>query len=108
MWQLLTCDIWRDGGSYSATLTRGEDTVSIWLQVGPWDHPGERTYEALFASDGSDPTLKARRIPSGEAERQWLHVLANEVSRGSCTVSATERFDELLAHLRNLSTPAGP
>jgi hypothetical protein len=33
MWTLVEYDTYRDGGSYGATLARGEQRLSLWLEV---------------------------------------------------------------------------
>lgn len=100
MWELLACDIWRDGGSYSATLGTTEGVVSLWLQVSSWDRLEDRSYEALFISDGRDASMKQRRVPSGAKQRQWLATLEREVDAGAVDRHAAGTFAELVAELR--------
>src|SRR6186713_588557 len=74
MWQLVSCEIWRDGGSYSAVLTDGARTVALWLQVSSWRRLEDRRYTGLFQSEGSDATLKSARL-SAEDEARWCQAL---------------------------------
>jgi hypothetical protein len=100
MWTLVDCDIYRDGGSYGATLANGEQLISLWLEVGPWNRPSERRYVGLFVSDGRRPDAKEQRVPSGEPEREWLRNL-EEVDRSAASQSALDRLDELITKLRD-------
>ena len=104
MWKLLACEIWRDGGSYSATLRTAEGVVSLWLQVCSWDRIEDRSYEALFVSQGRDATKKTERVPSGAAERQWLATLEREVDPAAVDQYAAGTFAELIAELRVLAS----
>jgi hypothetical protein len=98
-WRLLDCDIWRDGGSYSATLANDEGTVALLLQVGPWNHPREVHYEALFVSNGDDPGRK-EAVVSAAAEVNWLHVLTHQLDKSSASTTACERLAQLASRLQ--------
>jgi hypothetical protein len=100
MWKLAECDVWRDGGSYSATLSSGERIVSLWLQVSAWQRLEDRTYEALFESDGPDASLKSRRVPPGGPESEWARILETDIDRSAASVDHLSRLDELVAELR--------
>src|SRR6478609_1754177 len=102
MWQLTSCEFWRDGGSYSATLSREGRTVSLWLQVSSWKRIEDRTYQALFSSEGPDPTRKSQLVAAGDAERAWLTVLEHEVDRSLLSEQDVTRLDGLVDELRNL------
>jgi len=104
MWKLLACDIWRDGGSYSATLQHADGVVSLWLQVAAWKRLEDRSYEALFLSQGRDATKKTERVPFGAAQRQWLARLEREVDAAAVDQYAAGTFAELIAELRVLSS----
>src|SRR5262245_49894988 len=99
MWKLLGCDIWRDGGSYSATLQNADGVVSLWLQVSAWNRLEDRRYETLFVSQGSDASKKSQRVPSGVEQRQWLATLEREVDPGAVDQYAAGTFAELVAEL---------
>lgn len=103
MWKLLACDIWRDGGSYSASLQHADRVVSVWLQVSSWDRPEDRTYEALFVSQGRDATAKQQRVPAGAEQRRWLAMLEHEVDRAGVDQHTAGTFVELIAELRALA-----
>lgn len=102
MWKLLACDIWRDGGSYSASLRSADRVVSLWLQVSTWDRLEDRTYEALFVSEGRDATAKQQHVPAGAEQRRWLAVLEHEVDRAGVDQYTAGTFAELVAELRAL------
>ena len=99
MWQLSNCDIWRDGGSYSATLVDENRSVSLWLQVSSWDRIEERRYDALFVSDGPDAAAKQHLVPPGELEREWLTILENRLDLTSASESDKDRLAEFIAEL---------
>lgn len=100
MWTLLTSELWRDGGSYSASLRDGERVVSLWLQVNEWDRPEEAAYETLFVSEGADPTKKERQLAHGAEERRWLAILESEIELGAADGSSQARLTELIGELR--------
>ena len=103
MWQLLACEIWRDGGSYSAVLTDGEKTVALWLQVSSWARLEERRYTGLFQSAGSDATLKSSRV-SAPDEALWCEALRQLLDRAPGTDVGADRlveFVEILEARRN-------
>jgi len=102
MWKLLECEVWRDGGSYSATLQNAEAVVSLWLQVSAWKRLEDRSYETLFVSQGPDATKKSQRVPSGSRQRRWLATLEREVDPGAVDQYAAAPFAELIAELRIL------
>ena len=102
-WRLTSCDYWRDGGSYSATLVSEERSVGLWLQVSSWSRIEDRTYTGLFWSEGTDPTRKTHRVSAGDAEREWLSVLEQQ-DFSHVSAHDAERFNELIAELRALVT----
>ena len=99
MWHLSNCDIWRDGGSYSATLVDENRSVSLWLQVSSWNHVENRKYEALFVSDGPDATAKQHLVPPGQLEREWLNVLENLPDLTFASERDRSRLAEFIAEL---------
>ena len=103
MWKLLACDVWRDGGSYAASLRTLDGVVSLWLQVSPWNRIEERTYEALFVSEGQDATAKQQRVPCGVNQREWLVRLEREVDTGAVDEYTAATFAGLVAELRVLA-----
>jgi len=102
MWQLASCEFWRDGGSYSVTLSREKRVVSLWLQVSSWTRIEDRTYQALFLSEGTDPTRKSKLVAAGDGEEAWLTVLEQEVDRSSLCEQDVTRLNGLVTELRNL------
>ena len=81
-WLLRAAEAWRDGGSLSATLARGSQGVSLWLEVSDWDRPVEQRYGPLFASEGADPCIKQARVPPlGEAA--WRAALSEAIASSS-------------------------
>jgi hypothetical protein len=102
MWALLSCEYWRDGGSYSATLRSGDRTTSLWLQVSDWDRVEDKRYEALFLTDGSDATLKTERVQSGDGELAWLAVLNAGVDPSTADQESQQRFAEFVVELGTL------
>jgi hypothetical protein len=102
VWRLTSCEYWRDGGSYSATLVREDRSIALWLQVSSWHRIEDRTYTALFWSEGTDPTRKSHRVSTGDAEREWLTVLEKEVDCSHMAAYDAERFNGLVGELRGL------
>lgn len=100
MWRLSSCEIWRDGGSYSTTLADGNRSVSLWLQVFQGECLEDRTHEGLFESDGTDPTVKQRLVPYGRSEQAWLLMLEQDVDTMSAAGEDIERFADFVAALR--------
>jgi hypothetical protein len=77
MVSLITCEIWRDGGSISAVVLDGQRHKAFWLQTNHWNHPRERGHENLFVSEGNNPESKENRIEiASPIERQWMDYLA--------------------------------
>jgi hypothetical protein len=104
MWLLVQSDFWRDGGSYSAVLSDDERTVGLWLQVNPWNTPDEISYDALYLSDGNDPTRRERLVPAHDLS-PWLDaVRATDTSAASD--EARTRFAELITRLERLASTA--
>lgn len=99
MWRLIEAEIWRDGGSYSAVITDGAQSLALWLQVNAWTELTQRSYGALHVSPGSDPTLKAQRIPPTD-ERQWLTLLSEQTDTASASDIARQCLGEIVAILR--------
>jgi hypothetical protein len=106
MWALLSCEYWRDGGSYSATLRSGDRTTSLWLQVSDWDRVEDRRYEALFLTAGADATLKAERVQPGHGESAWLAIVNTDVDPSMADQETQQRFAEFVAELRTLCQQA--
>ena len=101
MKRLITCEIWRDGGSLSAIIADGQRATSFWLQTNMWDKPGEKQYLDLFVSHGDQPELKEILVPRGSPEeRNWMAFLG-EVSLEDSSDDAKERFSQLLQILRD-------
>jgi hypothetical protein len=96
-WRLSAADVWRDGGSLSATLVRASQCVSLWLEVSDWDRPLEKTHGPLYVSEGSDPSIKQARVPPlGEAA--WRAALSEAIacSSGSTDASPANELLHLL------------
>lgn len=55
---LIISEIWRDGGSLSATVSDGESLRSFWLQTNAWDSPSGMGHLELYVSEGSTPIQK--------------------------------------------------
>jgi hypothetical protein len=73
---LIQSDLWRDGGSLSATVLDGSKEISFWLQTNDWNHPEQAGHEHLFISNGTDAEAKESRIPiSSIEEAHWLDYL---------------------------------
>lgn len=82
-WRLTWCDIFRDGGSYGATLSNGDDHWALWLDVLPWDHPRDQRWGALFVSAGDVPERMERVLGIGSEEEQlWLRRLSTSDQSG--------------------------
>lgn len=99
MYELISCEVWRDGGSYSATVSNGPRVVSLWLQINAWDRLEAAAYEALFVSEGPDPTQK-ERVAEGIESRRWLAILEREVEIGAADGPSKTRLTELIRELR--------
>lgn len=102
-WLLRDSDIMRDGGSYEAVLERGEEVITLFLQVNSWRSPADRTYEdPLQAFPGKHRTPDGQHPEAGlppEEERLWLsHFLACDTSQASHEARA--RFREMVAILQ--------
>lgn len=100
MWQLLECEYWRDGGSYSAVLRNAEQTVALWLQVSSWDRPEDRTYKGLYLSSGTDAT-KQERLLARDEEATWKSVLERDTDVQTASDAHASRLSELIEILRN-------
>jgi len=88
MASLVRCDIWRDGGSFSATVSDQEQHRSFWLQTNQWSHPRDRGHEHLFVSDGSDPEAMQHKIEvSSTEEGKWLDFLLGVDDTGAAPES---------------------
>jgi len=73
---LLDSEIWRDGGSLSATVADRGAMLSFWLETNRWDHPKDADHEHLYVTKGADPTRKEKRIEMASIpERRWLALL---------------------------------
>ena len=97
-WSLIDADIWRDGGSYSASLEASSNIFSLWLQCSTADDSTIPMYTALYVSVGSDPTLKTARVPP-MGEDSWRSALASAVAHHAASTVARERAAELAAIL---------
>ena len=73
-YKLVACEIYRDGGSLGAVLSHSNKPVSLFLEIGPWDHPNDpKTYRSLWVSDGEIPDAHGVELqPSSASEKQWL------------------------------------
>ncbi|HEY6724727.1 MAG TPA: hypothetical protein VI197_11890 [Polyangiaceae bacterium] len=105
MWQLISCDIWRDGGSYSAVLANGSSNIALWLQVSPWDRLEARSYAGLFLSQGSDPTLKSNRLGPDE-ELEWCRALRQVLDAKPGVAADQELLRELVELLEARAAPS--
>src|SRR5688572_7285062 len=106
MWRLLSCEIWRDGGSYSAVLTDGVKTVALWLQVSSWRRLEERRYTGLFQSDGSDATLKSARV-SAHDEARWCQALRQVLATASGADAGITQLAEFVEILEERCSAGG-
>lgn len=105
MIHLIDSDVWRDGGSLSATIADGSELKSFWLQTNDWDSPSEMDHLELYVSDGAKPELKETLIKLGSAaEAHWLSLL-EQVSTESASDSSKETFSRLLKVLRKRQLP---
>ena len=84
------------------TLSRENRVVSLWLQVSSWTRIEDRTYQALFLSEGTDPTRKSKLVAAGDGEEAWLTVLEQEIDRSSLCQQDVTRLNGLVTELRNL------
>lgn len=105
MWNLVWCDIFRDGGSLGAVLRRDSENLSLFLQVAPWDKPPQiMEYKSLWVSKGESPDHHGEEISAGsDSEREWLWELENNVRTDTaqeCYRYSQEHFSNLLAALR--------
>lgn len=104
VWRLLSADIWRDGGSYSAVLESDGRRVALWLQVLHWDHPSEVRHGALYVSCGNDPERREARVPP-LGEHAWFEVLRDADAR-EASENARSRAAKL-AYVLQLRCEAG-
>ena len=98
VWRVLGADVWRDGGSYSATLQQAQGVFSLWLQVLPWDRPADVQYGALYASAGPDPTLM-QHLLSPTDETAWMAVLSGALLSEPPVADCRSICEEFLAIL---------
>jgi len=106
MWQLVSCEIWRDGGSYSAVLTDGAKTVALWLQVSSWRRLEDRRYTGLFQSEGSDATLKSARLAAHE-EARWCQALRQVLATAPSADTGADLLGEFVEILEKRLSPGG-
>ena len=73
-YKLIACDVYRDGGSLGAVLAHANKRVSLFLEIGPWDHPNDpKVYRSLWVSDGEIPDTHGTELAlSSPSEKQWL------------------------------------
>lgn len=96
---LLDCDLWRDGGSLSATVADRGSKVSFWLQISP----SSSEHEHLYSSKGPDPASKQTRIKiSSTTERRWLAFLRGAMI-DLVEPAKQEHFKRLLSILHHRS-----
>jgi len=100
---LLDSEIWRDGGSLSATVADRGAMLSFWLQANGWDHPQEAGHVHLYVSKGANPTRKEKRVEiASTSERRWLALL-RRAKIDLVEVSDQDHFKRLLAILHRRS-----
>jgi len=93
-------DIWRDGGSLSATVLEGDQRKSFWLKTNSWMKPQDAGHEHLFVSEGDVPEAMQHRIEiSSPEEGKWLNYLMGVDDSGAEPISK-ERFRNLIAVLQ--------
>ncbi len=96
MWELVCCDIHRDGGSHSAVLRAGDDTIALWLRAG-W--PPVEPYLGLYVSNGEDASRQERLVAPHE-EAVWTRVVESDVDVSLASDYSRERLAALVAILR--------
>ena len=97
---LVTSDIWRDGGSLSATVLDGDGHRSFWLQTNRWNHPRNAGHENLFVSDGDRPESKSVLVAIASTEEaRWLAFL-EKVDDSVASPDSRKRFRSMVAKLR--------
>lgn len=74
--KLIFCDIYRDGGSLGAVLRQADGSVSLFLEIEPWDQPSEsRVYGSLWVAEGEIPSRKGVKLePASQDEKKWIEL----------------------------------
>jgi len=97
---LVQSDIWRDGGSLSATVLHGDRHRSFWLDTDRLDdsHDGHRN---LFVSDGERPESREVMIAMASTEElRWLSYL-EQVDDAAAADGSRRQFRRMIDVLRS-------
>lgn len=92
-----SCQLYRDGGSYGATVHKDNREAFLLLRVEPWDIPGAVSYGRMCSSSSGDPAALVRELDAQE-EFEWMNGLVRaDTSR--LDAESTGRLWEMLSEL---------
>lgn len=109
---LITCGIYRDGGSYGCVLADATGNhFSLFLEVVPWDNPKEpRAYETLWLSNEDIPDSHGESLAIDSSDYIRWRDIARVARIETSPPAAQSRFGEMIAAMfyNDISIEFGP
>lgn len=96
--ELVTADIYRDGGSLKAIFRLDDGTFeSLWLSVLPWDSPADISYGDLRIRPDADGAVGGQLVSKGSKEEgEILDGLASFLQRPKINQSLSHAAEDEL------------